>query len=183
MSAPCWVYLCRFLFTSYFNIKAINPGVERWWAECCLSEMPPGRRLTAALPGTDVTILVSLSYVNSYSHFPLCLSKARRLMVQWMLLLRQRVERKQCKIHWQIHCCTHTGWKKQIDSNICRAFGQFRLQLHVIVRCSWHRIKVLVYGVRRKGEGGLKQEALYLIWIHYTQNEVWCKVLPIWLGK
>lgn len=139
--------------------------------------MPPDTRLTATLPETAVKIFVSLSYASSYSLFLLCLSKARRLMVQWMLLLRQRVRENNAKFIGKSIACTHTDWKKQkINSDICRAFSQLWFQLHVIFRCSWDRIKVLVCGVRREGGGGLKLEALYLTWIHCTQNQVWCKV-------
>ena len=77
-----------------FSITAINPEVERWWAEWCLAEMPPGTRLTATLPGNAVTVFVSLSYASSYS-----LSEARRLMAQWMVLCFDFGCRRQQKRH------------------------------------------------------------------------------------
>lgn len=106
-------------------------------------------------------IFVSLSYSNSYSLFLLCLSKARRLVAQWRLLSRWQVERRWWKIHWQIHCLhTHKLKIKQknINSNICQAFSQFWLHLYIIFRCTWHRIKILVCGVRRE-EGRRRTEA------------------------
>lgn len=96
---------------------------------------------------------IALSYANTL--FLQCLSKARRLVAQWRL--RWRVERKLWKIHWQIHGL-HIHWlkikHKTTNSDICRAFSQFWLHLYIIFRCSWHRIKILVCGGRRRTEAG-----------------------------
>lgn len=106
-----------------------------------------------------------LGYVSSYSLHSV--PKASLLMVQWRLLLRQCAERKQFKIHQQMHCLHTLRLEKAKTLQHCLqsiqsapASAAHNLQVFL----AWDQGPVL-WCEDEGGQAGLKQETASLEYI------------------